>query len=551
LARRQHPFVVVGSGIAGSFAALHAARAGRVLLLTKTAMEESNSFYAQGGIAAALGPEDSPESHFRDTIEVGRGLCDPEAVRVLTEEGPSRIRELLALGVRFDRAGRGAPEPDLALGREAAHSHARIVHAGGDTTGAEVQRGLHQALRDADVEVREDHTVLRLLVEDGRCVGLLAEVGGRIEEYPAAAVILAAGGGGRLYSNTTNPPTADGDGAALAYEAGAELADMEFFQFHPTALRLEGAPAFLISEAVRGEGAVLRNAAGERFMPARHPQAELAPRDVVAREIWAEMNRTGAASAFLDLRGLDPDHVRGRFPQIYATCLRFGLDITEDLIPVAPAAHYMIGGVRTDLDGLSSLPGLLACGEVACAGVHGANRLASNSLLESVVFSRRAARAAIAWAGARVPSVGTSPAWAYRRPPGRPLPPPSGRPLAEWPHLQPGLAPRPAPGTGQGELSGILARTPGAVVSAAELPALMWRDAGLVRDRDGLDAALARLGDGSASRQHRVAALICQAARLREESRGAHFRADHPQPAGAWLGHVVFQRDDGARFVPA
>jgi L-aspartate oxidase len=510
--------IVVGSGIAGSFAALHASRSGAVLLLTKTEMGESNSVYAQGGIAAAMGDHDSPEAHMADTIEVGRGLCDEAAVRVLVEEGPSRIHELVALGVRFDREG-----GRLALGREAAHSRPRIIHAGGDTTGAEIQRGLHHALRDASVEVREGHLVRRLLVEHGACVGVVAELDGELVEFRAAAVILAAGGGGQLYSHTTNPPTADGSSAALAYDAGAEVADMEFFQFHPTALRKEGAPSFLISEAVRGEGGLLLNSRGERFMVGRHPEAELAPRDVVAREIWAEMERDHADSVFLDIRHLAADGVRSRFPQIYATCLRLGVDITSDLIPVAPAAHYMIGGVRTDLSGATSIPGLLACGEAACSGVHGANRLASNSLLESVVFSRRAARAAaeyVAAGGSRVAAaVG-------------------GR----------GESGQNAGLSRRGEALVAPKISSGGSLAGRDLPELMWQAAGLVRDGGRLGAALGRLGDGSASPQHQAARLLCEAALLREESRGAHFRLDHPGPSNRWLGHIVQQVDRGVFF---
>ena len=503
-------YIVVGSGIAGSFAALHLARAGEVWLLTRNAIEESNSFFAQGGVAAAVGEGDSPAEHMADTIAAGRELCDPEAVRVLVEEGPQRIAELTALGVRFDREG-----GRLALGREAAHGRSRIIHAGGDTTGAEMQRGLHQALRDASVRVLEGHLVDELVVRDGAIAGVVAGNGMRQEEYPAGAVVLAAGGGGRLFSHTTNPPTADGSSVALAYDAGAELADMEFFQFHPTALRKDGAPSFLISEAVRGEGGVLVNGAGERFMVGRHPDAELAPRDVVAREIWAEMARSHSDCVYIDLRDVPPDRVRSRFPQIYATCLRYGVDITCDLVPVAPAAHYMIGGVRTDLWGATTLPGLYACGEAACAGVHGANRLASNSLLESVVFSRRAARAAAEYVGSgnRVPA---RVAAATAEPPGGHL-----RPRQELD--QPRVA-------------------PAGIASAAEVPDLMWRHAGLVRDQAGLREALSSLGDGAASAQHQAARLICVAALLRRESRGAHYRKDHPESAAAWLGHIVLKR---------
>ena len=513
----RYDFLVVGSGIAGSFAALHAARAGSVLLLTRNALSESNSFYAQGGIAAAIGESDSVDSHMADTIEVGRGLCDPEAVRVLVSEGPERIRELVEIGVRFDREG-----DHLALGREAAHSVARIVHAGGDTTGAEIQRGLHAALEVAGVKTLEGHMVRELLVADGRVAGVAAELAGAPVMHHASAVVLAAGGGGSLFSYTTNPPTADGSAAALAYAAGAELVDMEFFQFHPTALRKPGAPSFLISEAVRGEGAILVNDDGVRFME-KYPQAELAPRDVVAREIWSEMNRQHSTCVYLDLRHLAADHVRSRFPQIYATCLRFGIDITADLVPVSPAAHYMIGGVRTDTWGATSIPGLYACGEAACSGVHGANRLASNSLLESVVFSRRAAEAAARYVAgaapveARVPvGVGVSGGVDFAG---------VGEPLG---------VPDPGPGS--------------APVSEAELPELMWTNVGLVRDRAALLDALGRLGDGSAGPRHLAARLICEAALLRDESRGAHYRSDHPGLSDDWLGHIVQQRGHSPIF---
>ena len=509
--------IVVGSGIAGSFAALHASRSGEVILLTKTEMGESNSVYAQGGIAAAMGDRDSPESHMADTMDVGRGLCDEAAVRVLVEEGPRRIHELVALGVRFDREG-----GRLALGREAAHSRPRIIHAGGDTTGAEIQRGLHHALRDASVEVREGHLVRQLLVEDGACVGVVAEADGELVEFRAAAVILAAGGGGQLYSHTTNPPTADGSSAALAYDAGAEVADMEFFQFHPTALRKEGAPSFLISEAVRGEGGVLLNSAGERFMVGRHPDAELAPRDVVAREIWAEMERDHADAVLLDIRHLPADRIRSRFPQIYATCLRFGVDITADLVPVALPPTGSAASDRPLRGDVRS--GLLACGEAACSGVHGADSAGQQQPVGvgGLLPARRTGGLSryVTAGGSRVAAgVGGRGEGGHGvRPPTR------GEPL-----LAPAVA-------------------GAANVAARELPELMWQAAGLVRDAVRLTDALGRIGNGSASPPAPGGAAALLTALLREESRGAHFRLDHPRPSDRWLGHIVQHVDRGATF---
>ncbi len=385
-------FLVIGAGVAGLRAAIELAPAGRVLVVAKEGLHESASEYAQGGIAAALADDDHIELHESDTIFAGDGLCDIEAVKALVEDGPAAIEELIGWGAEFDREG-----SRLAFAREGAHSRNRILHAHGDSTGREIARVLYRkAASISNVEFRTYAAVSDLLMDGAETCGALLCDRGSAELVPiyARAVLLATGGLGQVFGNTTNPAVATGDGVAMAYRAGAEIADIEFVQFHPTALAtLEGAPRFLLSEAMRGEGATLKNAAGERFMERYHPMAELAPRDVVARAIVEEMRRTGASSVYLDLTARGEAFVRARFPRIYETCLKYGVDLGRQAAPVAPAAHYAMGGVRTDLNGRSTLSRLFAAGEVACTGVHGANRLASNSLLEGVVFGARTGKA--------------------------------------------------------------------------------------------------------------------------------------------------------------
>lgn len=511
-----YDYLIIGSGIAGLYTAQLAAQRGRrVLLVTKEAVEECNTRYAQGGIAAAIGAEDSPELHIADTLAAGAGLSDPAAVAVLCREGPARIRELIELGVPFDTY-----HGEIALTREAAHSRRRILHAGGDATGAAIETTLLGVVRNTPVDVRDYHVALAIVVERGRAVGVrvLNARTGDEEHIEAHRVVLATGGAGQLYQATTNPAVATGDGVGLAYTAGAAVANLEFFQFHPTALRLPGAPGFLISEAVRGEGGVLRNEAGERFMLAVHPDAELAPRDIVARGIAAEMVRSGADHVYLDVTHLAPELLALRFPTIARFCAQYGIDISKDPIPVAPAAHYLMGGVLTDLHARTTIPGLYAVGEVAMTGVHGANRLASNSLLEVVVFARRLIDAAEAGPAA----------------PAEPL---------RFPHT---------------ELSGPDLSTARGTADPAELrrvlQQLMWRSIGIVREGAGLRAAGQQIAAWrtqappirdveTAELQHLllVGELMAWAALAREESRGAHYRSDFPELREEWRRYLVLR----------
>jgi L-aspartate oxidase len=481
-------------------AAIELAAAGQVLIVAKDSLRESSSEYAQGGIAVALGEDDQVELHEQDTLVAGDGLCDQAAVHALVEGGPAAIKQLIHWGAAFDREG-GA----LALTREGAHSRNRILHAHGDSTGREIAQTLYRkAASLANVTFRSYAATMDLLLDDGISGAVLWDgQSNSLHTVHARAVLLATGGLGNVFLNTTNPDVATGDGVAMAYRAGAEISDLEFVQFHPTALHVEGAPRFLVSEALRGEGARLLNARGERFMERYHPLAELAPRDVVSRAIVAEMASTGATSVFLDLSHREPGFVRARFPRIYETCLRYGVDLERQPAPVAPAAHYAMGGVRTDLDGRTNVSRLFAAGEAACTGVHGANRLASNSLLEGVVFGARAGRAMLEWAGADRSAHGVAP------------------------------------------------ESHGCAISADEIRALAWEHCGILRDAAGLQAACHRLENAdrpgaAASPQsaevanmRQVALLIARCALAREESRGAHFRRDYPQKEPAFQKHSI------------
>jgi L-aspartate oxidase len=383
-------FLVVGGGVAGLRAAIELAQEGRVLVVTKDVATESSTEYAQGGVAVAMSDEDEVGIHFEDTLKAGDGLCRDAAVKTLVEEGPERIRELIEWGAEFDRDG-----TKLSFTLEAAHSRKRVLHAGGDSTGRELARVLTQKVRSLpNIERLSFSTAIDLIIRDGVCCGALVLMNNERLYIYAGATVLTTGGAGQVFSRTTNPAVVTGDGIAMAYRAGAILEDMEFVQFHPTVLFAPSAPQFLLSEAMRGEGALLKNIRKEPFMKNYHTDAELAPRDVVSRAIMSEMVNTGASNVFLDLAHLNADFLKRRFPRIYATCLKYDINITRDLIPVSPAAHYIMGGVKTDLDGSTSIRGLYAAGETACTGVHGANRLASNSLLEGLVYGYRAGRAA-------------------------------------------------------------------------------------------------------------------------------------------------------------
>ncbi len=388
--RIETDFVILGSGVAGLRAAIELASAGNVVVVTKDVLRESSTEYAQGGVAAALSDEDEVGIHYSDTIRAGDGLCREEAVKVLVEEGPDRIRELIQWGAEFDKRG---TKLDFTL--EAAHSRRRVLHAHGDSTGREIERVLINKVSNMKNISRLPFAIgIDFIVVDGRCVGTVVVKENTAIIIFSRATLLATGGAGQIFIRTTNPAVTTGDGMAMALRAGAQLENMEFVQFHPTALFVPGAPNFLLSEAMRGEGGILRNINGENFMKNYHSDGELAPRDVVSRAIISEMVKTRSSHVYLDLTHLDSQFIKKRFPRIYSTCLNYGIDITKEMIPVSPAAHYIMGGVKTDIYGRTSLPGLYAAGEVASTGVHGANRLASNSLLEGLVYGKRAGETA-------------------------------------------------------------------------------------------------------------------------------------------------------------
>jgi L-aspartate oxidase len=511
----RYDYIVVGSGIGGLYTALLAREQGSVLVITKGSIDDCNTRYAQGGIAAAIGKDDSPELHSQDTISAGCGLSDEETVHILAEEAPVRIADMVGYRVPFDTL-----DGEIALTMEAAHSVPRVLHAGGDATGEYIEVTLSRQVRSSGIQVLENFLATDIMVAKGKVAGIRALDcrTGTMEEFECTYLVLATGGAGQLYKYNTNSDVATGDGIALAYGTGAEIADMEFFQFHPTALRMSGVPPFLISEAVRGEGGVLRNAAGDRFMSEYHERADLAPRDVVARSILNEMKKTGSDRVFLDVTHLPPHTITTRFPNIYRFCLDRGLDITSVMIPVAPAAHYMIGGIRTNSWGETNIAGLFATGEVACTGVHGANRLASNSLLEAIVFSKRIIERT-------------------RNKP-RKKSPANGDPEDMYTSLGQRPALKAVPATG-----------------LSTLQQLHWDKVGIIRDKDGLNQAAGVLATWQQSLRLPTdqpsyelsnlvltGRLLTEAALIREESRGAHYRSDFPQTSPRWQRHIIWRK---------
>ncbi|MBH0331558.1 aspartate oxidase [Brevibacillus brevis] len=518
LPRMRADVAVIGAGIAGLYTALQTSEYADVVLISKKGLDDSNTRWAQGGIAAVTAQSDSPALHRQDTLIAGAGLCSYNAVEVLVHEGPDRLHELIAYGTEFDRDEQGEYE----LTQEGAHSKRRILHANGDATGAEIVRALSKrVMEQPNIQVLEYHFAVDVITQDGECMGaLVRKPDGELFFLEAKATVLATGGAGQLYRYTTNPQIATADGIGIAYRAGARIKDVEFIQFHPTALYYPGAPRFLISEAVRGEGAILRNSNGDRFMDKYHPQKELAPRDIVARAIVSEMEQTKSTFVYLDITHESEELIKRRFPTIYHFCLQYGLNMVTDWIPVAPACHYIMGGVQTDLNGETSTSRLFACGEASCTGVHGANRLASNSLSEAVVFGHRIAE--------RI------------------------KQLADLPSIH-----------------------PFEVVSKQKLPQtfntreqrlkmqkLMLRHVSVKRDDKGLTKALAELARMEQYYQYEpksletfeffnllnAAVLTTRAALLREESRGGHYRTDFPNKDDlVWRKHLIQSVEDGVQ----
>ncbi len=506
----QTDFIVIGSGIAGLRASIELAKTGgRVSVLTKSKTSDSNTEWAQGGVAVVLSDDDNAELHEDDTLVAGAGLCDEKAVETLVAEGTKYIKQLIEWGTEFDREG-----GKLVFTQEAAHSRRRILHAHGDSTGKEIVRALiARARQEKNINLLPFSHTESLIVRDEKCVGVryLDPILKTPRDIFAKAVILCTGGAGQLYQHSTNPPVATGDGMAMSYFAGAEIADMEFVQFHPTALNIENAPRFLLSEAMRGEGAVLRNAHGKRFMGDYDERLELAPRDIVSRSIVSEMRKTGTRTVYLDITEKSEEFLKERFPKIYETCKFYGLNIAADLLPVSPASHYTMGGVRTDLWGRTTIEGLYAAGEVTCTGVHGANRLASNSLLEGLVFGARAGVAASEdTAEFRVQSsefkVEASPKNKIQNPKSEEI----------------------------------------ATAVKKRVKRVMWERVGIVRDQDSLQRALKEFEQieqanlSNASRNFvTLAKLVTRAALWREESRGGHFRTDFPETKEDWRVHSI------------
>ncbi len=511
-------FLIIGSGIAGLRAAIELAPHGNVLVVTKDRPAESSTEYAQGGIAVALSDEDEVGIHFEDTLKAGDGLCREDAVKILVGEGPERILELISWGAEFDKEG-----TKLDFTMEAAHSRKRILHAHGDSTGKELERVLLKKVRSFPSVKKYPFAFTKdLIVRERECHGAYIVREKEIIALFAKATILATGGAGQVFSRTTNPAVATGDGIAIAYRAGAILEDMEFVQFHPTVLFAPSAPQFLLSEAMRGEGAILRNINNELFIRSYHPDAELAPRDVVSRAIISQMVRTSSNHVYLDLTHLDADFIKNRFPRIYTTCLQYNIDITKELIPVSPAAHYIMGGVKTDTEGATSVKGLYAAGEVACTGVHGANRLASNSLLEGLVFGARAGRAAL---NSKISNKQIKV---------------SSKELIRYPSVT-----RHSP-------------IPDYEETRHALRKLMWERVGIIRCEESLREAGDKLERWSfilsktflirreleLKNMLTVSKLVTEAATLRRGSVGAHYRSDFPQRGEGWQRHITFKKED-------